>query len=205
MALMPPIEPSRQQLKLSPQQQCQLLQLARRSIEQGLQSGTQLQPRVEDFDPDLQQPAACFVTLTMDDGLRGCVGTLEPSQSLLQAVAHYAYSAAFADSRFRPLTAAELARTRIEISVLSPLQGLEVASEAELAGILRPGIDGLWLQIDQHRATFLPQVWEKLPKPEDFIQQLKLKAGLSRTFWSKHLNCRTYTVFSMFEPPLDRR
>ena len=134
--------------------------------------------------PWLQEPGASFVTLTQNGGLRGCMGTLEVRQSLLADIQNNARAAAFHDPRFAPLTAQELEATDIEVSVLSALQPIHFGSEADALSQLRPGIDGVVFAFGHHRSTFLPQVWEQLPDPENFMANLKRKAGLAADFWA---------------------
>jgi AmmeMemoRadiSam system protein A len=149
----------------------------------------------------LREPRACFVTLTGDRGLRGCVGRLESTRPLLEEVRENAVSAAFRDPRFPPLDASELPRIAIEVSVLSPLEEVPVASEEEAIAALRPGIDGAVLDADGRRGTFLPQVWEKLPEPADFVRQLKRKAGLDPNSWPVGARLWRYTVEYWEESP----
>lgn len=154
----------------------------------------------DDSAPWLAALGACFVTLTVDGRLRGCIGSIEPHRSLLSDVTHNAQAAAFDDWRFPPLTAAELPRTRIEVSLLSPTEPLLASSPEELLSQLRPGIDGVILSWDGHRGTFLPQVWEQLPEPQDFLTRLKLKAGLPASFWSPAVTVRRFGVTAWTEP-----
>ena len=125
----------------------------------------------------LEEPAAVFVTLTRDGQLRGCIGSLEAHRSLYDDVTQNARAAAFGDPRFPPLAADELPATRIEISVLTAPQPLPFGEEEALLH-LRPGIDGVIFRSGAHCALFLPQVWEQLPEPHEFIAHLKRKAGL---------------------------
>jgi AmmeMemoRadiSam system protein A len=148
----------------------------------------------------LRRPAATFVTLTQRGELRGCIGTLEAHRSLREDVAHNALAAAFRDPRFAPLAARELTITRVEVSVLSAPAPLPVADEADLLARLVPGVDGIVLSWRRKRATFLPQVWETLPEPGDFIAQLKRKAGLDARFWADDLRVERYTVAKFKEP-----
>ena len=142
----------------------------------------------------LQEPAATFVTLTLDGRLRGCIGTLEAKRSLRADVAANGRAAAFEDPRFPPLTAAELDDLVIEVSVLSEPEPILCRDEAELLAALRPGTDGLVLRCGAHRSTFLPQVWKSLPKPADFVAALKEKALLDRDFWSDEMRFLRYAV-----------
>ena len=142
----------------------------------------------------LQEKAACFVTLTQNEQLRGCIGTLEAHQPLLEDVIHNANAAAFRDSRFSPLRSDEFDITEIEISLLSTMQPLDFSSEQDALAQLRPGIDGVLFESGQHRSTFLPQVWQQLPDSQTFMAHLKNKAGLSTDFWSDDVRLYRYTV-----------
>ena len=141
---------------------------------------------------ELAEPAATFVTLTQNGRLRGCVGSLEAHRPLADDVAENAVAAAFRDRRFAPLSARELPRTRVEVSLLTPPEPFPVCSEADALARLRPGIDGLILNCGHRRATFLPQVWESLTDPRQFLAELKLKAGLPADFWDEQLTLARY-------------
>jgi AmmeMemoRadiSam system protein A len=167
-----------------------LLALARASIAHAL--GT---PHAAVEMPTwLQEPGACFVTLTQNGQLRGCIGSLAAYRSLGDDVRANAVAAALRDPRFAALTAAELARTQVEVSVLSPMQPLTFNSEAEAVAQLRPHVDGVVLEYGAHRGTFLPQVWEQLPTPQAFMAQLKVKANLPSDFWAEGVRLQRYTV-----------
>lgn len=142
----------------------------------------------------LRETAACFVTLTQDRRLRGCIGSLEPRRPLLDDVRANALAAAFQDPRFAPLPAAEFNVTRIEVSVLSPLKPIEFSDEEDALGKLRPGVDGIVLACEGRRGTFLPQVWDSLPQPRQFLSELKRKAGLPADFWSPQVRLFRYEV-----------
>lgn len=142
----------------------------------------------------LLEPGATFVTLTQDGGLRGCVGTLEAHRPLGDDVRGNAVSAAFHDPRFSPLVPGELADVGVEVSLLSPTEALAVGSEAEALALLRPNVDGVVFEYRQFRSTFLPQVWEQLPNPAEFLGYLKRKAGLPMNFWDDGVRLSRYTV-----------
>lgn len=144
--------------------------------------------------PWLEEPAATFVTLTRNGQLRGCMGSLEAHQSLAKDLEHNARAAAFGDPRFPPLSEEELNRTRVEVSILSRPQPMVFADEADALAQLRPGVDGLILEAGWHRATFLPQVWDQLPNPQEFLAHLKRKAGLAPDYWSGDIRLSRYTV-----------
>ena len=171
-----------------------LLRIARESIVHGLHHGRPLDTDADCYPPALRVPRASFVTLETGDELRGCIGTLEARRSLVEDVAGNAFSAAFRDPRFPPLHADELARLDIHISVLGPPQPIAFDSEGDLIAQLRPGADGLILSAPGHRGTFLPSVWESLPQPEEFLRQLKRKAGLPANYWSRDIAVERYSA-----------
>jgi AmmeMemoRadiSam system protein A len=142
----------------------------------------------------LDESAATFVTLTLHGQLRGCIGSLEAHRSLYDDVTQNARAAAFRDPRFPPLAADELPAVRIEVSVLTAPQPFPFSSEADALRRLRPGIDGVILQHGRRRATFLPQVWEQLPEPHEFLAHLKLKAGLPADFRADDMRLAVYQV-----------
>ncbi|MGD2118280.1 MAG: AmmeMemoRadiSam system protein A [Chromatiales bacterium] len=173
-----------------------LLQLARDSIRNGLDNGAPLQVNYQDYETDLQQPLACFVTLNKHGELRGCIGHLTAMQSLVEDVVENAYSAAFSDPRFPPLQPAEFEQLEVEISVLSRPEAMHINGEQDLLEQIRPQIDGLILEDNSHRGTFLPSVWESLPQKEDFLRHLKMKAGLLPDYWSDQIRVSRYTTES---------
>lgn len=152
--------------------------------------------------PWLQEPGACFVTLTQQGSLRGCIGSLEARRPLLADVQANAVAAAFHDPRFAPLSAGELDHTEVEVSLLSPMQPLAFANETEALAQLRPGIDGVLFEYGTRRSTFLPQVWEQLPGVDEFMAQLKRKAGLPASFWAGEVRLQRYTVAKWKESDL---
>ncbi len=184
----------------SPQVRLSLLQVALRSIEYGLRSGSRETVNSQDYIQELRAARACFVTLKKDQSLRGCIGSLEPRGCLAADVANNAFAAAFHDPRFQKLEARELDFLDIGISVLGPSQALVFDSQQTLLDMLRPGQDGLILQDRTARATFLPAVWKSIPKPAEFLNQLKIKAGLTADYWSDNLEVRRYTTESFSTP-----
>jgi AmmeMemoRadiSam system protein A len=136
-----------------------------------------------------------FVTLKIDDQLRGCIGNLTATEPLLEGVRRNAINAAFHDPRFAPLTETELAKVEIEVSILTEPQPLDYIDGADLLTKLRANIDGVIIRKGHASATFLPQVWEQLPEPEDFLSHLCKKAGLSSNAWrDTKLEVQTYQV-----------
>lgn len=156
--------------------------------------------RPEPRDAATTSVGATFVTLTQSGHLRGCIGTLEAYRPLDIDVRANARAAAFTDPRFSPLRPDELPGTRIEVSLLSEPQPLEFESEADVLKKLRPGIDGLILQWEHHRSTFLPQVWDNLQEPQLFLNLLKQKAGLALDFWTRDVRLFRYGVQKWKEP-----
>jgi len=157
----------------------ELLQIARSSVEQGLQTGHPARIAVDNLPEPLREARASFVTLEHNGELRGCVGTLEPFRPLAVDVAENAFASAFRDPRFPALQAQELASLDMEISVLGAPSRIAFTSEADLLARLQPGIDGLTLRLGTRQATFLPSVWSMLPEPRRFLQALKRKAGIT--------------------------
>lgn len=168
-------------MHLTPVHKSILLDTAHASIEHGLTQKSPLAIVLDRYEPELRTLGASFVTLTIAQALRGCIGSLEAIRPLIVDVAQQSYAAAFCDPRFPPLAPEELPKLSIHISVLSPSTPLLFESEEVLAGTLRPGIDGLIIAHGQHRATFLPAVWQSIPDGHQFIKHLKRKAGLSDT------------------------
>ncbi|MGH8745286.1 MAG: AmmeMemoRadiSam system protein A, partial [Burkholderiales bacterium] len=154
-----------------------LIGIARGAIERRL--GQAEAPPPLDHPAWLAQPGASFVTLTVDGVLRGCIGSLQAHRPLGEDVAANAENAAFRDPRFAPLTPPEWPRVATEVSLLSTPERAEFGDEIDLLGRLRPGVDGVILEHAGRRGTFLPQVWDSLPDPRRFMQELKRKAGLS--------------------------
>ena len=171
-----------------------LLKVARSAIAAELFDGAEvIKPSVR--SAALQEKCGCFVTLHKNKGLRGCIGTIEATRSLLAGVEENARNAAFRDPRFPPLEADELQEVDIEISVLSVPVALEYEGADDLLEKLQPGVHGVIISRAWHAATFLPQVWEQLPSKKSFLEQLCLKAGLEKTCWKTgDLSVKLYTV-----------
>jgi AmmeMemoRadiSam system protein A len=176
-----------------------LISEARETIEQRLynrQSREQSEEQAhEAIPPKFQEMRGTFVTLTIDGGLRGCIGHIIPQESVVEGVRANAINAAFRDPRFRPLTPEEWERVRVEVSILTDPQPLEYSGGDDLLQKLRPDIDGVILKKGYQQATFLPQVWEQLPDAREFLMHLCLKAGLDANAWeTEKLEVSTYQV-----------
>ena len=168
-----------------------LLITARNAIADKLGATHRAKPATQ---ADLNQRGAVFVTLTKHGELRGCIGSLEAWRVLHDDVVGNACAAAFSDPRFDPLRAEDLSDICVEVSLLSPAQPMAFISEDDAVSQLRPNIDGVILECGRHRGTFLPQVWESLPEPRQFMAQLKRKAGLPPDFWSTDIRLSRYSV-----------
>jgi AmmeMemoRadiSam system protein A len=179
-----------------------LLRVARRAIENGAWGRPQEKIDLASYPPNLSAEGASFVTLTTlpENELRGCIGALEAYQPLILDVQDHALAAAFEDHRFPPLHSDELKSTHVEISRLTQPQILEYQSPQALLDALRPGVDGVILKYGFQKATFLPQVWDKIDSKENFLSQLCLKMGASFDLWKhKKMLVSTYQVDEFHE------
>jgi len=191
--------------KLTFEEQQTLLRLGRAAMERAVR-GEKLAPLDEaTLSPHLHEQGSSFVTLTIDGQLRGCIGGLEARQSLAEDVRQHAVAAALEDPRFPPVTQDELNGIQIEVSRLTRPHPLEYKDAEDLLSKLRPHVDGVILRDGMyHRGTFLPQVWEKIPDPAEFLNNLCYKMGLSKNLWrNKHLDVLIYQVEEFHEPPND--
>ncbi|MGD2248556.1 MAG: AmmeMemoRadiSam system protein B [Candidatus Methanofastidiosia archaeon] len=175
-----------------------LLELARKTLEQYLQNGTFLQVDESKLSDTLKEERACFVTLNKNGMLRGCIGSLTPEHPLYQGVMQNAVYAALQDPRFPPVQYQELSEITIEISVLTVPKQITYSSQAELLQKIER--KGVIISEGAHRATYLPQVWDQLPDPEEFISNLCRKAGLSPDYWKEGtLEVYVYTAHAFEE------
>jgi AmmeMemoRadiSam system protein A len=193
-------------MSLATPERRELLRLARKSIDASVAIGASAGPApfpVLSLQPDLTVRRSSFVTLRRGAELRGCCGTLEAPRPLAEDVWRNAWAAAFSDHRFPPLTAAEWPQLSLHLSLLTPPERLDVTSESQLLALLRPSVDGLILESETGRATFLPAVWEQLPDPTQFVSQLKMKAGWPAGYWSERVRVSRYTTESFGEESLE--
>ena len=182
-------------MALTPQERQTLLTLARETITQTVNGQEPPSVDVNTVSESLRRDGASFVTLTKSGTLRGCIGSLEPRRPLVIDVRENAIGAAFHDPRFPPVGQEELDVLRVEVSVLSSPQPLTYDGPDDLIAKLRPGVDGLVIERGWNRATFLPQVWEKLPNPHQFLEHLCLKAYLpADAYRQPDLDVYTYQV-----------
>ncbi len=171
-----------------------LLDLAYRSIETGMKTGHPLNVNLRDYSNELSQQRATFVTLEKNKQLRGCIGMLEAVLPLAEDISENAFSAAYRDPRFPPVDESELKHLEIHLSILSPSVEIDFTSEEDLIAQLRPKIDGLILESDSRRGTFLPSVWQSIPDSSQFLRHLKQKAGLAKNYWSDQIKVYRYTT-----------
>ena len=186
---------------LTPEEKKILLNLAREALECAVHE-KKLPPLDQStLTPALREQGASFVTLTIFGSLRGCIGALEPYQPLVDDVREHAIAAALQDYRFSPVTEGELNKIEIEVSRLTMPTPLEYSDAADLLAKLRPHVDGVIIKDGAYRrATFLPQVWEKIPDKAEFLENLCYKMGAASDTWrKKHLEVLVYQVEEFHE------
>ncbi len=180
---------------LSLEEQNALLKIARESIELAVREDRKLPIQLEEYSNLLRQNGASFVTLTLHGRLRGCIGTLQAYQPLVMDVRDHAILAALEDPRFPPVSQAELAKLNIEISRLTEPKPFPYQTPEELLKGLHPGNDGVVLRYGHRSATYLPQVWDQIPDPAEFLSELCLKMGAAADTWKKqNLDVSIYQV-----------
>ena len=185
---------------LNPEECNALLKLARQALELSVRGEPLPDLSLDELPRKFRQPGASFVTLTIASKLRGCIGTLEPFRPLAEDVRRHAVAAAFKDYRFPNVTENELEQISIEVSYLSEPKPLEYQRAEDLLKQLRPGVDGVVLRAGSRRATFLPQVWEKIPDPVAFMNELSLKMDAPADSWrTGDLTVETYQVQEFHE------
>ncbi len=167
----------------SEEEKLQLLSIARKSLIAGVTKASYDLPNIN--NKKLEEITGCFVTLRKGSALRGCVGYIEGVSPLYKAIADNAVSAALRDYRFPPVTEDELEGISLEISVLTKPEPFEYRDVDDLLLKISPGKDGIILDYQGHRSTFLPQVWDELPDKIKFLEHLSRKAGLGEDDWQK--------------------
>ena len=187
---------------LSPATRRWLLSLARGTVRRALDDGRLHLPDPSEVPAEAAGPGAAFVTLRRDGRLLGCIGTIEPNRPLATDVAAHAFDAAFRDPRLPAVTLDDWEQMDVEISVLGPLDVLDVHDRASLLAALRPGTDGVLLTSREGRGTFLPSVWHQVRSPEEFLDMLWRKAGLRAGRWPADMVVERYQVEEFGEPDL---
>jgi AmmeMemoRadiSam system protein A len=180
-------------------QKC-LLVIAREAIQKAVNHKSPPVLNLSELSQVLQEKGASFVTLTINQQLRGCIGTLEAYKPLALDVQDRAISAALEDPRFPRVSPDELPRIQIEVSVLTPKKPLSYEGPQDLLKKITPFVDGIVLKDGFYKATFLPQVWEKIPDQKQFLSQLCMKMGASGDLWTrKPLEVYIYQVQEFHE------
>jgi uncharacterized protein len=181
--------------QLNPAEQDILLKIARSAIIKAVNGQALEEINLEQFSPILREDGASFVTLTVKERLRGCIGAIEAYQPLILDVQEHAVAAALDDYRFPSVRMSEIQIIQIEISRLSPLQALEYSKPNDLIEKIRVDLDGVLIKYNGRRATFLPQVWEKVTGKDQFLSQLCLKMGSPADLWrNQKIQVFTYQV-----------
>jgi AmmeMemoRadiSam system protein A len=178
-------------------QRQQILLLAKNAIIHGLEFCEPVEVDHRPFPSTLLEHKATFVTLNLKDKLRGCMGNLVANEALVDSVASNTFKAAFQDPRFPGLEPEEIKQLSIQISVLSDIHAIDADCEQALVEQLVPHVDGVILREGIRSSTFLPDVWKKIPTAEEFIKELKRKAGLPENYWSQSLVCERYSTVSI--------
>ena len=186
--------------KLTLDEKSTLLRLAREAVENAVRGQEPPTLDLGNLPTSLRADAASFITLTIHGNLRGCIGALEPYQPLAQDVREHAIAAALEDPRFPPVRPEELDKIEIEVSRLTFPKKLEYTDTTDLLARLRPNVDGVILHDGYRRATFLPQVWDKIPDKAEFLDNLCYKMGVPGDTWRhKHLEVLIYQVEEFHE------
>ena len=181
--------------KLNDQEGKYLLEVARKTIERQLFKDKAVAQGNEFYSPKFSEKRGTFVTITINDNLRGCIGHIIPQETLLEGIRENAINAAFKDPRFNPLSKGEWEDIKIEISILTDPAILKYSDADDLLKKIRPNVDGVIIRKGYYQATFLPQVWEQLPDKKEFFTHLCLKAGMNGDEWKNgKLEVYTYQV-----------
>jgi AmmeMemoRadiSam system protein A len=175
-----------------------LLSLARESVLCELTQTELMRDVTQELD--LRFFASTFVTLSQEGELRGCVGSIDATRTIVEDVIHNAKAAAFHDPRFVEVTLDELSKLTFEVSVLSPATALNFVSEPDLFSQIEIGRDGVIIELELHRATFLPTVWAQLPTHTEFFEHLKRKAQLTVDTPLTDVTVSIYRVETFSEP-----
>jgi AmmeMemoRadiSam system protein A len=169
----------------------------REAIRHGIHIGTPIRLDLSEYGAALMENWACFVTLKIDDTLRGCMGSFNTRQSLIENIAHNAHSAAFKDPRFIPIEDEDYAHLNVEIAIINNCEVIKCDSQENLMEQLKPYTDGLILDDGSNSATFLPSVWAQLCTAEEFVTELKTKLGLSAEQWDSSISAQRFSVMTI--------
>jgi len=181
--------------RISDQEGVFLLSIARDVIKKELFHNSDTSQDNSSISPKMNEKRGTFVTLTINNNLRGCIGNISSNEPIIKGIRNNAVNAAFHDPRFRPLSKTEWKDVKIEISILTEPGKLNYSDRNDLLEKLRPGIDGVIIKKGMHQSTFLPQVWDQLPEKREFLTHLCLKAGLDKNAWeNESIEVLTYQV-----------
>lgn len=190
-------------VKLTIAEKRQLLSLARITLTKALVPQQNLEVSQAPLDDTLNRlKLGCFVTLTLEGELKGCMGCIEGERTLTELIPALASSSAFSDRRFLPLVESQLKPLCIEISLLSQMSPIEVKDQMQLQTYLQGSSLGLVLKEGDRKAVFLPQVWQQLPEAKDFIEALKAKGGWGRNEWPPNMQVEVFSVTQFSEEKL---
>ncbi len=165
----------------------ELMQIVARSLQKAVKEHKSYSPSRQDYTDELFNKGASFVTLKENNELRGCIGTVIPHEAIAQDVADNTYRAAMEDSRFSPLTQEELKNLSFSISLLTRFEPITYTDAEDLLSQIQANIDGIIIRDGDRQGLFLPSVWQELPNKEEFMKQLKIKAGINPSYWSENL------------------
>lgn len=177
----------------------ELLRIARTALEESVIHDRAYEPSREDYDDELFDKGAAFVTLEKEGALRGCIGSLYPKRAVALDIAENTRNAAAKDGRFMPVTVDELDKINISVSLLTGFERIFYQSEEDLLNRLQKGIDGLVIRDGNRQGLFLPSVWKQLPDKEEFLRNLKLKAGMSPSYWSNAIKVYRFRTVEIKE------
>ena len=172
----------------------ELFKIAKIALDDAIIRSKHFKPTRDDYANALFNKGATFVTLNKEGKLRGCIGSLLPSKAVAFDVAQNTYSAALEDNRFTPITPDELSKIKISISLLTDFEPINYKNEEDLVEQLFQGVDGVVIRDGNRQGVFLPSVWKQLPNPQEFLNNLKIKAGMSPSYWSNRINVYRFRV-----------
>lgn len=164
-----------------------ILKIAGEAVNEAVLNKGYYKPTRKEYDNNLFNRGAAFVTINKNGKLRGCMGSLLANQAIAFDVAQNAYSAALEDNRFSPLTKEDLKDITLSVSLLTGFERINYKDEQDLLSRLKPGADGLVIRAGNRQGVFLPSVWKELPERADFLNNLKVKAGMTPSFWSNNI------------------
>ncbi len=164
-----------------------ILQIVEKSLFKAVKNNKIYTPKRNEYNNVLFNKGASFVTLEKNNKLRGCIGSLLPTNAIATDLAKNTFSAAKNDSRFKPINENELKEITFKVSLLTGFEKIEFASYDDLLKQIKPKIDGLLIKDGERQGLFLPSVWEDIHNKKEFLTELKIKAGLSPNYWSDNI------------------